>query len=211
MDSTLTIQAGKRHRAVPEQEFLPGLGLVRARVHEFCGFGRRTTAMMLAARMDGPVFWIAPAWEPDRLNGEGMRNFTDPGRFVFFHPIRAEDILWSMEEALRSGIVPLVVADLPGPPALTPVRRLHLAAETGMAEGRVAPLGVLLTGVTGGAPGVESRWHMTQTHAPDRPGWQLTRQRARTAPPKSWRVSPKKDGFGVEPAQDDDDIAATQA
>lgn len=195
MDSSLILHSGSRRHRAPEQQFLGELGLAQARVHEFCGVARRTAALMLAARMEGPVFWICPAWEADRLNGEGMRYFTDPGRFVFFHPIRAEDVLWSMEEALRSGIVPLVVADLPAPPALTPVRRLHLAAETGMAEGSVAPLGLLLTGVAGGAPGAESRWQMNPAHAPDAPGWHLTRQRARTAPPKTWHVRPEKGGF----------------
>jgi protein ImuA len=44
----------------------------------------------------------------------GVREEIDPGRLIFVDPTRPEDILWSMEEALRTGIVPLVVADLIG-------------------------------------------------------------------------------------------------
>lgn len=181
--------------------FLEELSLTLARTHEFCGNARRTLAMLVAAALDGPVIWIVPGWLPDRLNPEGMVQFVDPGRFLFVMPRRPEDVLWTTEEALRSGLVPLVVADLPAPPALTPVRRLHLAAETGATEGRVRPLGLLLTPGEGGARGVESRWQMMGAHAPGAPGWQLTRLRARTAPPRSWRVTPGRRGrFRLVPA-----------
>jgi len=199
----MTAQLLSRHnhrRARREgQAFLGDLSLPLARVHEFCGNARRTLAMVVAGRTAGPVFWIAPGWQAERLNPEAMTRFANPGRFTFVSPHRAEDLLWIMEEVLRSGGVPLVVADIPAPPALTPVRRLHLAAETGAAEGTNRPLGLLLTPGDGGAQGVESRWHMTADHGMDTIGWALTRLRARTEPPRSWHVTPQAADFQLTP------------
>lgn len=181
--------------------FLGDLTLATARVHELCGRARRTLAMTVAGAMTGHVFWIAPGWGADRLNTSAMVAFANPGRFTFVTPKRPEDVLWSMEEILRSGAVPLVVADLPGPPALTPVRRLHLAAETGAAEGRVPPLGLLLTPGAGGAAGVESRWDMAPRHDRDSSdGWVLSRRRARTAPTKDWDVTRTPKGLALKTA-----------
>lgn len=149
---------------------------------------RRTFALWLAAQTTGPVLWITPAWNRDRLNPEGVVEWVDPGRFIFVNAIRAEDVLWSLEEALRSGAVPLVVGDLPGLPGLTQVRRLHLAAETGGKEGPHVPLGLLLTPDQGGAQGVESRWHLAPDHAERSGVWALRRLRARTAPQATWRL-----------------------
>ncbi len=187
----------------PKVAFLPqkpDLALVCGRLHECCGPARRTLAMWIAAQMTGPVIWIAPSWCRDRLHPEGMTTWVDPGRFLFVDAMRAEDVLWSLEESLRSGAVPLVVGDLPGPPGLTQVRRMHLAAETGGKEGNHTPLGILLTPDQGGAQGVESRWHLAPDHgqatahgAEITPGfvpgqWQLSRLRARTAPQARWAV-----------------------
>lgn len=193
MQSNASILLGRRPaRSGPMVRLLShrdDLGLVCGRLHEACGTGRRTFALWLAARMDGPVLWISPAWNTDRLNAEGMADWADPGRFIFVDPIRAEDVLWSLEEALRSGAVPLVVGDLPGLPGLTQVRRLHLAAETGGKQGAHVPLGLILTPGAGGAQGVESRWEMAPDHASHPAGWQLTRLRARTAPEARWPLS----------------------
>ena len=185
----------------PAQTFLGDLALPLARVHEMCGNARRLLAVLVAVQMQGPVFWIAPAWQPDRLNPDGLGRLMNPGRITFLDPVRAEDVLWCMEEVLRSGAVPLVVADIPAPPGLTPVRRLHLAAETGASETGTRPLGLLLTPGQGGAPGIETRWHMSGDHRPGAgSGWRLDRLRARTAPPKSWRVVRGDGGFRlVEP------------
>lgn len=192
------------HRKPPGQVFLGELTLAVGRVHEFCGNSRQTLAMLLAGAMGGQVFWISPGWSAERLHAEGMLHFANPGRFTFVYPGRGEDILWCMEEILRSGAVPLVVAELPMPAGLTPVRRLHLAAETGLKEGSVRPLGVILTAGEGGSLGVESRWHMDGAHAAagaDQTGWALHRTRARSDPVKAWRVEPKGKGFVLADAQ----------
>jgi protein ImuA len=196
MTETLSAHLLSRHghRPPPGVPFLGDLALATARLHEVCGPARRTFALAVAGAMEGPVLWIAPGWMPERLNPEGMLRLVQPGRLLFVTPRRAEDLLWSMEEALRSGAVPLVVADLPEPPALTPVRRLHLAAETGAAEGACRPWGLILT-PQGAAPGVETRWSLSPRH----PGtqaerWEMRRLRARTLPEAAWTVTAGPDG-----------------
>ncbi len=185
----LTRTSHRRPGAAPVT-FLGDLTLDRARVHEFCGAARRRLALRLAGALSGPVFWIRPAWGTGQLHAEGMVGLADPSRFIFMTPKRPEDLLWTMEEALRAGLVPLVVADLPGPPGLTAVRRLHLAAETGAKDGRTAPLGLLLTPEDGGSPGVESRWSLAPRHGPGGDmTWALARLRARMQPEKSWTLS----------------------
>lgn len=184
---------------------LPGggaLSLTRGRAHEACGLSRHMFALIVAGaqtRLDaGPVVWIHPGWEERRLNPPGFAHLLDPARLLLIAPRRTEDMLWSLEEVLRSGEVALAVADLTFLPGLTAVRRLHLAAEAGAAAGRLTPVSLLLTRPAdphaGGAPGVESRWHMQPAHAGGARSWQLALTRARSMPPGRWRVETGIDG-----------------
>ncbi|WP_299204814.1 hypothetical protein [uncultured Tateyamaria sp.] len=166
-----------------------GHGLAMGRVHEACGPARHRLAMWLMAQTKGPVIWITPDWSTEHLNPCGMMPSIDPARLIIVHAKRADDVLWSMEEVLRSGTVPLAIADMPGLPGLTPVRRMHLAAENGGAGKGDAPLGLLLTPGMGGAQGVESRWHLTPDHRGDQGRWRLTRLRARAAPEQTWEIT----------------------
>lgn len=180
--------------------FLGELSLTRARVHEFCGPARRTLALIVAGAAHDersragddpgrdPILWLRPAWLPERLFPEGILPFINPGRLVLVTPCRPEDLLWCMEESLRCGAARLVVAELPQPPGLTPIRRLQLAAESGAAEGAVTPTGLILTPGAGGARGVESRWRLTPRHDRDHSRWRLDRLHDRSAPPRSWTL-----------------------
>lgn len=168
---------------------LPVMRLAQGRLHEACGPARQLLALWIARAVTGPVLWIRPAWDADQLNPDGVRDWIDPARLITLSARRADDLLWAAEEGLRAGAVELVVAELPTPPGLTPVRRLHLAAQTGAAEGGCRPLGLILTPDTGGAQGVESRWSLTPRHRFAQAEWRLARLRARTDPPAEWAVT----------------------
>jgi protein ImuA len=136
--------------------------LARGRAHEVAGAARRTFAAWVAGRLSGPVLWILAGRSPGVLDPEGLCAVFDPGRLVVARARRPAEGLWAAEEALRSGVVPLVVLEAAAPPGLTPVRRLNLAAE---AEGR-APLCLILSAEGGAAAAVETRWRVEPA-----PGW----------------------------------------
>lgn len=176
-----------------------GLTLARGRVHEGCGPARRTLAAFLMGReATTPALWILPAWAPERPMPDGLLAWADPARLILVAARRPEDMLWAAEEALRSGAIPLVIADLLEAPALTPVRRLQLAAEAGAeAAPALPPLGLLLTPGEGGAAGTDSRWHLAQIPGG---GWRLARLRARRDPPATWDLRQTDGGMAATPA-----------
>ncbi|MCH8466185.1 MAG: hypothetical protein LAT78_06400 [Roseinatronobacter sp.] len=182
------------------------LQLQPGRAHEFCGPARRTLAVWAMALRagSGPVIWLRPGWSGEYLHPQGLNDWASPEGMIIVTPQREAEALGCAEEALRSGAVALVVVELSAPPALTPLRRLHLAAEAGLARRANKDMwGLVLTPEMGGAPGVESRWHLAPCCASDQirgqirgqiapditPAWRLERLRARMAPKAAWHVT----------------------
>jgi protein ImuA len=168
-----------------------GPSLALGRAHEAAGPARRVFAAAAAGRLSGPVVWIVAGPSPGRLHPEGLMGFCDPARLVTARARRPVDGLWAAEEALRAGCAPCVVLETPAPPALTPVRRLQLAAEAGAAaEAATAPpLCLILTPEGGSAAAVETRWWIDPLS-----GWA-----SETAPgggPARWRVALLRDKAG---------------
>lgn len=179
-----------RQRPAPIR-LAPEIALARLRAHEATGSSRRLFALLAAAATQGSILWLACRWMPERLAPDGIAPCLDPGRLLIGRCRDMREILWCAEEALRSGAVPLVVADLAEPPALTPVRRLHLAAEAGGGRDGAAPACLLLAPGTGGAAGIETRWHLSPLPGwaiDGRARWRLVRLRARTDPPAAWEM-----------------------
>jgi protein ImuA len=210
---SLPIHHHSPRRPEPQQPLVGDLALQRGRVHELCGPSRLMLAARIMARCQGPVIWIRPGWMPERLNAAGLQPLADPARLILVQAQRDDGLLWAAEESLRSGAAPLVIAELLAPPALTPTRRLHLAAEAGAEaarrDGAATPLGLLLLPGRGGAQGGESRWHIAPAPSrallwSDEDSFTLTRLRARMLPPASWtlRTSPKGEELEPRPLPD---------
>ena len=163
------------------------------RCHEATGAGRRGFAAMLARGFRGPVVWIAPPWR-EGLAPQGVAAFFDPARLVVVRPDSDRDVWWAMEEALRSGAAPLVVAEVERPADLTQSRRLQLAAEAGPATGIC-----LFTGRPA-ANAAETRWRITPLPgAGSRQDWTCLKNKR--GPTGSWQVMLRPGSPAPSPAE----------
>ncbi|MFU8899051.1 MAG: ImuA family protein [Roseinatronobacter sp.] len=198
----MSIQFTAPPQSLDAQPLAQILRLIPGRMHELCGPARRVLAawIMAQAPMGAPVIWICPGWKGDRLHPHALCDWASPEGLIMLETARDAESLGCAEEALRSGAVALVVIELANPLALTPLRRLHLAAEAGLERRRTRArdstvLGLVLTPEEGGTAGVESRWHLAPRAASQpphsalvRPAWTLQRLRARMEPPASWHI-----------------------
>ncbi len=184
-------------------------GLPRAVLHEViaanwaanqtaaAGFCAALSARLAGDR--GTVLWCCRRRDPRgrALYGPGLAAFgLAPRRLIVARGRSEIEVLWAMEEGLRSGAPAVVLGEvgnlLPGA-----ARRLQLAAKAG------GVTGLLLNGVTGadGAGGVVplgpavTRWRVsaaTQTGAGASPRWWVELLRCRGSPqhgaPAAWFV-----------------------
>ena len=175
---------------------LPGHGLALGAVHEIAGPLAHGFAARILAHLSGPVLWFRPQKERTRLYGPALHKLGCPIEhwFIAYSPT-PKDMLWGLEEGLRSGAVDAVVGEITSSLSLTASRRLQLAAERGKA------LGLLLSGF-GAHPhestapplspsALTSRWHIAPTPHRDPsepPYWQVQLLKLRNATPHVWNI-----------------------
>jgi protein ImuA len=182
-------------------------GLARAGLHDVApqAYGDMAAAMGFAAALAlralkddrRPLLWCRldrQGQEYGRLYGHGLETLGLPReRFVMVTLKKPMDVLWTAEEAVKSGALALVFADAdPRVAGLTQTRRLALAA----ARGRAACL-LVLAARHGGATASQTRWAVASApsrappfdaNAPGKPAWDVELVRSRAGRPGSWRV-----------------------
>jgi protein ImuA len=136
----------------PEPVIGDALTLVRKRVHEAEGRGRRAFALFQAVRHPGPLVWILPSHVPEMPMLRGLPRGVGE-RLHLLRPAGETDLLWCVEEALRSNPLSLVIAEPEKPLSLTAGRRLQLAAEFGRTTG------LMLICQDAGSNATETRWN----------------------------------------------------
>lgn len=156
---------------------LPEGGLACGAVHEAMGAAAGGFAAMVAARAAGPVLWCRDIDDRAMLYGPGLEAYgLAPARAIVAHCRGRTDLLWAMEEGLRTQGLAAVIGEPTGTIDLTASRRLQLAAEIG------GGLGIVIN-MQGGfaASALESRWRIDAAPAGDtiRPRWKVVLERSR--------------------------------
>jgi protein ImuA len=97
----------------------------------------------------------------DVVNPLGLQTHCDPHQVLIGKCSNPTDVLAATEDALRSGVVSLVIAELTKPLSLTAGRRLQLAAEVGGSTG----LMIVSDGM--GSNATQTRWHVSPVYSSD--------------------------------------------
>ena len=177
--------------------FAPKLYLKSGEVHEVCGPARIRFAILVSAATKGTIIWIRPKWENTIFNSDAISCWFSPKRLLLIKSLNINDLLYSVEESLRSGIAPLVIAELPKVPKLTPMRRLNLACKT-IRNNNELPVCIILTPNEGGATSIASRWFISSLPCDKPPKdlfsgishgkWKLSRLFSKTEPKAQWTL-----------------------
>jgi len=160
------------------------LTLAAARVHEAAGRGRRAFAQFQAMQHAGPIIWIVPSHIHELPMLMGLPNGVGE-RVTLLRPVGEGDLLWCIEETLRSAAVGLVIAEPEKSLSLTAGRRLQLAAEAGRTTG------LMLIHQDNGSNATETRWACDTVPAPTADStfqrWTLTKNKRGTL--GSWVIN----------------------
>ncbi|HYN37972.1 MAG TPA: hypothetical protein VES39_01850 [Rhodospirillales bacterium] len=174
---------------------LPDGGLPRCGLHDILGADGDAAAggfaLALAGRLAGDGGRLLHVGLRYRRHAAGLpygpglvRFGIDPDRLIVADAGRPADLLWAMEEGLRSGALAGVVGEGVAVDA-TAARRLQLAAEAGGAAALLLPPADTRSLVA------LSRWRVAAAASTDglnRPRWRVVLERCRGGSPGDWLV-----------------------
>jgi protein ImuA len=175
---------------------LPGGGLASGCLHELAASPQDAAAYGLLAvllgRLIGEVgvaLWcsLRRSGRAALPYGPGLARFGLPTeRLILVRVSKPADLLWAMEEGLRSGRFTAVLGDGLAPD-LTATRRLQLAAEAG---GSTALLAFPVTESRSRLSAATTRWRIAALPAarPDRPRWRISLERCRNGGERTWTL-----------------------
>lgn len=172
----------------------PRGGLPRCGLHDVLGpeadAAASGFAFALAARLAGGSRRILHICPRQRRQAAGLpygpglvRLGIDPDRLILAVASRRIDVLWAMEESLRSSVLAVVMGEGVNLD-LTSSRRLQLAAEKGHTA-------ALLLSAEARSSVALTRWRVESAPSPDgpyRPRWRVTLERCRGGSPGDWIV-----------------------
>lgn len=167
------------------------------------GFALSLVVRRLCAGSQGAVLWCGlerESQEIGMLYGPGLSQFgLDPSRLMIVQAAKGRDILWAMEEGLKTNALAAVIGLLPTAD-LTSARRLALAAQKGatpclaITHHKTATMGACLT-----------RWRIARAQSgphpfvafsPGNPRWRVTLERVRHGGEgRSWGVEWCNDAY----------------
>ncbi|WP_208111227.1 ImuA family protein [Maritalea mobilis] len=138
---------------------------------------------MMAGQLDGPILWARSRWQSEQLHPLGLTPFYDPARAIMVKCKDQTEILGTAEDALRSGAVSFIVAELPEPLDFRQGRRLQLAAKDGNIPG------LFMVQNDAGNNAAHTRWHCEPIYDSSDSTlqrWSLIKNKTGTL--KSWEV-----------------------
>lgn len=159
------------------------------RVHEVTGDSADMFAVLVAAQMQGPVFWIGEARHIGSLAPMALQPYLDPARVTVTEGVGAKEVLWATEQALRSARGGCVVTEVDVGPNLRESRRLQIAAEESGA------LGLVLVHGTPQTSACETRWQC-RAHPDGDHCWVWAQTKNRKGNLKRWQVRCEAQGKG---------------
>ena len=153
------------------------------RYHEVTGAGVYGFASVCCGNTRNAVIWLSEGWMHEVVTPLGLQTHCDPHQILIGKCSNSTDVLAATEEALRSGVVSLVIAELTKPLSLTAGRRLQLAAEVGGSTG----LMIVKDGL--GSNATQTRWDVSPVYSSDdstQMRWSLNKNKSGTN--SSWDV-----------------------